>query len=178
MKEVYLPTKDETRDFKNSPLLKDFKNSPLLNDLLSKPASLKNLCRNSLRKSMRILTGGRTIKPLVAKLENLNVITWNGQKMPLPKTLGNFLLCDPPINWRKDMVIKKKIRLFVCQYLCTRLPTRWRLCCIPAIRRLTPPSLQRRRTKRIPVTVLKKQHWRNKMANRYWEIVIHYVQYK
>ena len=108
MKEVYLPTKDETRDFKNSPLLKDFKNSPLLNDLLSKPASLKNLCRNSLRKSMRILTEGRTIRPLVAKLENLNVITWNGQKMPLPKTLGNFLLCDPPVNWRKEMVIKIK----------------------------------------------------------------------
>ena len=108
MKEVYLPTKDETRDFKNSPLLKDFKNSPLLNDLLSKPASLKNLCRNSLRKSMRILTGGRTIRPLVAKLENLNVITWDEQKMPLPKTLGNFLLCDPPVNWRKEMVIKIK----------------------------------------------------------------------
>ena len=90
MKEVYLPTKDETRDFKNS---------PLLNDLLSKPASLKNLCRNSLRKSMRILTGGRTIRPLVASLEN---------SLYLPKTLGNFLLCDPPVNWRKEMVIKIK----------------------------------------------------------------------
>ena len=88
MKEVYLPTKDEISRWK--------------------PASLKNLCRNSLRKSMRILTGGRTIRPLVAKLENLNVITWNGQKMPLPKTLGNFLLCDPPVNWRKEMVIKIK----------------------------------------------------------------------
>ena len=99
MKEVYLPTKDETRDFKNSPLLKDFKNSPLLNDLLSKPASLKNLCRNSLRKSMRILTEGRTIRPLVASLEN---------SLYLPKTLGNFLLCDPPVNWRKEMVIKIK----------------------------------------------------------------------
>ena len=99
MKEVYLPTKDETRDFKNSPLLKDFKNSPLLNDLLSKPASLKNLCRNSLRKSMRILTEGRTIRPLVASLEN---------SLYLHKTLGNFLLCDPPVNWRKEMVIKIK----------------------------------------------------------------------
>ena len=99
MKEVYLPTKDETRDFKNSPLLKDFKNSPLLNNLLSKPASLKNLCRNSLRKSMRILTEGRTIRPLVASLEN---------SLYLPKTLGNFLLCDPPVNWRKEMVIKIK----------------------------------------------------------------------
>ena len=108
MKEVYLPTKDETRDFKNSPLLKDFKNSLLLNDLLSKPASLKNLCRDSLRKSLRIVTGDRTIRPLVANLENSNIITWDGQKMPLPKTLGNFLLCDPPVNWRKQMVINKK----------------------------------------------------------------------
>ena len=90
MKKVYLPTKDETRDFENS---------PLLNDLLSKPASLKNLCRDSLRKSLRILTEGRTIRPLVASLEN---------SLYLPKTLGNFLLCDPPVNWRKEMVIKIK----------------------------------------------------------------------
>ena len=95
MKEVYLPTKKETRGFENS---------PLLNDLFSEPASLKKLCRDSVRKSMRILTGDRTIRPLVASLENTKVITWEGQKMPLPEALGNFLLCDPPVNWREKMV--------------------------------------------------------------------------
>ena len=100
MLEVYIPTKDLDKIPGLDPAL--------LTELRSKPATLKKLCRDSVRKSMRILTGGRTIKPLVAKLENLNVITWDGQKMPLPETLGNFLLCDPPVNWRKQMVINKK----------------------------------------------------------------------
>ena len=86
MMDVYLPTKDETRGLENSPVLKDF---------LSEPASLKKLCRDSVRKSMRILTGGRTIRTLVASLENAG---------ELDKILGDFLLCDPPENWREKMV--------------------------------------------------------------------------
>ena len=64
--------------------------------LLSKPASLKNLCRDSLRKTMRILTGSRTIRPLIARLEMAGEID---------KGTGNFLLFDPPVNWREEMVI-------------------------------------------------------------------------
>ena len=76
-----------------------------MTELLSTPASLKNLCRESLRRTLRILTGGRTVRPLVAALEKTAVIKMEGQMMPLPKILGNFLLCDPPENWREEMVI-------------------------------------------------------------------------
>ena len=72
---------------------------------LSTPASLQNLCRESVRRTLRILTGGRTVRPLVAALEKTAVIKMEGQMMPLPKILGNFLLCDPPENWREEMVI-------------------------------------------------------------------------
>ena len=76
-----------------------------MTDLLSRPTSLKNLCRVSLRRTLRILTGGRTVRPLVAALEKSDVIMIEGQMMPLPQILGNFLLCDPPENWREEMVI-------------------------------------------------------------------------
>ena len=66
-----------------------------MTDVLSKPAPLKNLCRDSLRKTMRILTDNRTIRPLVASLENAG---------ELDKVSGNFLLCDPPRNWREELV--------------------------------------------------------------------------
>ena len=86
MLEVYHPTKKETEGFSGA----------LINDILSKPVSLKKLSRDSVRKSMRIVTGGRTIRPLVAELENSGEIT---------KDCGDFLLCDPPGNWREKMVI-------------------------------------------------------------------------
>lgn len=79
--------------------------SPLLTELLSKPASLKNLCRDVVRKTMRILSGGRTIQPLVAELEKTPVIMREGKKTPIPKPLGNFLLCDLSGTWREKMVI-------------------------------------------------------------------------
>ena len=85
MLEVYHPTKKETGG----------RSSALITDILSKPVSLKKLSRDSVRKSMRILTGGRTIRPLVAELEN------SGE---LNKDCGDFLLCDPPGNWREEMV--------------------------------------------------------------------------
>ena len=94
MLEVYIPTKDKSRGF----------SCDLLTDLRSKPATLKKLSRDSVRETLRNLTGGRTIRPLVASLENSDVIMWEGRKMPLPETLGNFLLCDPPGNWREEMV--------------------------------------------------------------------------
>ena len=71
-----------------------------MTDLLSRPTSLQNICRESLRRTLRILTGGRTVRPLVAALEKSE-----GEMKPLPKILGNFLLCDPPENWREEMVI-------------------------------------------------------------------------
>ena len=83
---VYHPTKKEAGGF----------SCAQLNKILSKPASLKRLSRDSVRKSMRILTGGRSIRPLVAELEN------SGE---LDKDSGDFLLCDPPVNWREKMVI-------------------------------------------------------------------------
>ena len=92
--EVYIPTKDKTRGF----------SCPLLTHLRSKPATLKKLSRDSVRETLRILTGGRSIRPLVASLENSDVIMVEGRKMPLPETLGNFLLCDPPGNWREELV--------------------------------------------------------------------------
>ena len=112
MMEVYLPTKQETRGFENSPLLKD---------LLSKPASLKKLCRDSVRKSLRILTGGRTIRPLVAGLEN------SGE---LDRNSGDFLVCDLSGTWREKMVkLRNNLTVNIC--LPTRSPTRsssrWRL---------------------------------------------------
>ena len=87
MFDVYHPSKkDETQG----------RSHPRLTDLLSKPAPLKNLCRDSLRKTMRILTDNRTIRPLVASLENAG---------ELDKVSGDFLLCDPPRNWREELVI-------------------------------------------------------------------------
>ena len=63
---------------------------------LSEPAALKNLCRDVLRKTMRSLTTGRTIQPLVASLENSG---------DLDKNSGNFLVYDLSGNWREKMVI-------------------------------------------------------------------------
>ena len=74
---VYHPTKKEAGGF----------SCAQLNKILSKPASLKRLSRDSVRKSMRILTG---------ELES------SGE---LDKDSGDFLLCDPPVNWREKMVI-------------------------------------------------------------------------
>ena len=88
MLEVYHPTKKEAGGFSCAQLA----------NILAKPASLKRLSRDSVRKSMRILTGGRTIRPLVAELEN------SGE---LNKDCGDFLLCDPPGNWREKMVINQ-----------------------------------------------------------------------
>ena len=96
MLEVYIPTKDIDKIQGLDPAL--------LTDLRSKPATLKKLSRDSVRETLRTLTGGRSIRPLVASLENSDVITWEGRKMPLPEPLGNFLLCDPPGNWREEMV--------------------------------------------------------------------------
>ena len=79
MLEVYHPTKKEAGGFSG--------------------ATLKKLSRDSLRKSMRILTGGRSIRPLVAELEN------SGE---LSKDCGDFLLCDPPGNWREKMVAARE----------------------------------------------------------------------
>ena len=87
MLEVYHPTRKVSK--------RKARVVPGMTDL-STPASLQNLCRESLRRTLRILTGGRTVRPLVAALE---------KSVPLPKTLGNFLLCDPPENWREEMVI-------------------------------------------------------------------------
>ena len=86
MMEVYHPTKKDAGRF----------SCAQLNKILSEPASLKKLSRDSVRKSMRILTGGRSIRPLVAELVN------SGE---LAKNCGDFLLCDPPVNWREKMVI-------------------------------------------------------------------------
>ena len=86
MFDVYLPSKDETQG----------RSHPRLTDLLSKPAPLKNLCRDSLRKTMRILTDNRTIRPLVASLEKAG---------ELNEDCGDFLLYDPPRNWRDELVI-------------------------------------------------------------------------
>ena len=86
MLEVYIPTKDKTRGL----------SGPLLTHLRSKPATLKKLSRDSVRETLRTLTGGRTIRPLVASLEK------SGE---LDKDCGNFLLCDPPVKWREEMVI-------------------------------------------------------------------------
>ena len=97
MMEVYHPTKENTRD----------RSSPLLTELLSKPVPLKKLCREVLRKTLRILTGGRTIQPLVAELEKTNFIMVGERKMPLPESLGNFLLCDPSGTWREKMVTER-----------------------------------------------------------------------
>ena len=88
MLEVYVPTKDLDKIPGLDPAL--------LTELRSKPATLKKLSRDSVRETLRILTGGRSIRPLVASLEK------SGE---LPEALGNFLLCDPPKNWRKEMVI-------------------------------------------------------------------------
>ena len=52
---------------------------------LSGPASLKNLCRDALRNTMRILTNSRTIQPLVVSLENSG---------DLDKNCGNLLVYD------------------------------------------------------------------------------------
>ena len=95
MLEVYHPTKDNTRRY----------SSPLLTEVLSQPVPLKNLCREVLRKTMRIVTGGRTIQPLVAELEKTNFIMVGEEKMPLPENLGNFLVCDPSGTWRDKLVI-------------------------------------------------------------------------
>ena len=86
MMKVYHPTKKEAGGFSCAQLA----------NILAKPASLKRLSRDSVRKSMRVLTGGRTIRPLVAELENCGEIS---------KDCGDFLLCDPPRNWREEMVI-------------------------------------------------------------------------
>ena len=80
--EVYHPTKDNTRGV----------SSPLL---LSEPVPLKTLCREVLRKTLRTLTGGRTIQPVVASLEN------SGE---LDQDCGNFLVCDLSGSWREKMV--------------------------------------------------------------------------
>ena len=69
-----------------------------------KPATLQKLSRDSVRETLRILTGGRTVRPLVASLEK------SGE---LPEALGNFLLCDPTGNWRKEMVKLTDFALFV-----------------------------------------------------------------
>ena len=71
---------------------------------LSKPAKLKNLCRDVVRKTMRNLTDSRTIQPLVASLEKTNFIIEGEKKMPLPEKLGDFLVYDLSGNWRKKMV--------------------------------------------------------------------------
>ena len=63
---------------------------------LSKPASLKSLCRGVVRKTMRSLTHSRTIQPLVISLENSGEIS---------KEVGNLLVYDLSGNWRKKMVI-------------------------------------------------------------------------
>ena len=86
MMEVYHPTKENTRD----------RSSPLLTELLSKPAPLKKLCTEAVRKTLRILTGGRTIQPVVATLEKAG---------ELDKNLGNLLVCDPSGTWRDNLVI-------------------------------------------------------------------------
>ena len=83
--EVYHPTKDNTRGV----------SSPLLTKLLSEPVPLKTLCREVLRKTLRTLTGGRTIQPVVASLEN------SGE---LDQDCGNFLVCDLSGSWREKMV--------------------------------------------------------------------------
>ena len=103
MLEVYIPTKDKSRGL----------TGPQLTDLRSKPATLKKLSRDSVRETLRILTGGRTIRPLVASLEISDVLMWEGRKMPLPETLGNFLLCDPPGNWREELVKLTDFALFL-----------------------------------------------------------------
>ena len=63
---------------------------------LSKTAPLKNLCRDVVRKTMRSLTNGRTIQPLVISLENSGEIS---------QDVGNFLVYDLSGDWRKEMVI-------------------------------------------------------------------------
>ena len=63
---------------------------------LSKPAKLKNLCRDVVRKTMRSLTHFRTIQPLVVRLENSGEIS---------QDVGNFLVYDPSRTWREKMVI-------------------------------------------------------------------------
>ena len=94
MLEVYVPTKDLDKIPGLDPAL--------LTELRSKPATLKKLSRDSVRETLRILTGGRSIRPLVASLENSGELT---------KDCGNFLLCDPPVNWREEMVINLIIAL-------------------------------------------------------------------
>ena len=89
MLEVYHPTKENRGQ-----------SSPLLTELLSKPASLKKLCTEVVRKTLRIVTGGRTIQPVVAELEN------SGE---LDKNLGNLLVCDPSGTWRVKLVIIEEI---------------------------------------------------------------------
>ena len=63
---------------------------------LKQPRSLKQLSRDTVRKTMRIINGGRTIQPLVASLEN------SGK---LPKKFGDYLVCDPSEDWRKELVV-------------------------------------------------------------------------
>ena len=63
---------------------------------LSGPASLKNLCRDALRNTMRILTNNRTIQPLVVSLENSG---------DLDKNCGNLLVYDFSGNWREKLVM-------------------------------------------------------------------------
>ena len=71
------------------------------------PRSLKQLSRDVLRKTMRIITGGRTIQPLVASLEN---------SAELDQDSGNFLVCDPSGDWRKKLVISR-IFLLIFKFL-------------------------------------------------------------
>ena len=92
MLEVYLPTKENTRGY----------SSPLLTDPFSSPAPLKKLCRDVLRRTMRTITGGRTIHPLVASLESSGELDINS---------GNFLVCDLSGDWRKKMVIDTQLFL-------------------------------------------------------------------
>ena len=116
MMKVYHPTEKERKEARAISGMADF---------LSKPATLKNLCQDSLRKCMRNITGGRTIRPLVRLLEKSDVIMWGGQKKSLPETLGNFLLCDPPENWREEMVRSFQIQLvpFILILYWIRSPT-------------------------------------------------------
>ena len=88
MLEVYIPTKDIHKIRGLDPAL--------LTELRSKPATLKKLSRDSVRETLRTLTGSRSIRPLVASLEK------SGE---LDKDCGDFLLCDPPVKWRDEMVI-------------------------------------------------------------------------
>ena len=72
------------------------------------PFSLKQLSRDVLRKAMRIITGGRTIQPLVASLEN---------SAELDKKSGDYLVCDPSGHWRKKLVISRICFLLIFKVL-------------------------------------------------------------